>query len=564
MAWLVEALRGHPELAVFLTLGLGLALGRLKLGPIRLNAVIGVLIAGVAIGQLEIRVPGELQWAFFALFLFAIGHRTGPQFFRGLGRGALPQVGLSLLFCGLVLACTYETARLLGFDAGAAAGLLAGGLNASAAIGTGGDAIGKLALDEPARHALATNLTVAFAVTYLAGLITAIATLAKLGPRLMRVDLAAACKQLEAELGVREPDFGVFSAYQEIAVRAYAVPAALRGWSVAQLERVFAPARVFAVRVRTAAGLSEPGQDAALGEGDVLMLCGRRASLVARENPLREHEVDDPDLLDVPVVSVEVVAAKPEVTGHTLAELAESVAHDEASRGVFVRKLARGGLALPLGPGTRVERGDVLTLVGQAQRIERLAARIGPAQWPSPATDLVAVCLAIAVGGVVGLASVRVAALDVGLSMPVGVLLGGLLAGWLRSIRPGIARVPEAALSVFESLGLSGFLAVVGLGAGPGFVEGLRSSGALLLGAGVIVCLIPNVITILVGYYLFRIHPGVLLGICAGAGTAPAGLAAIQEEAQSLVPTLGYGVSYAVGNVLLALWGSVLVVALAP
>ena len=172
--------------------------------------------------------------------------------------------------------------------------------------------------------------------------------------------------------------------------------------------------------------------------------------------------------------------------------------------------------------------------------------------------------IAIAIGGLVGLVTFRLAGLDVGLSMPVGVLLGGLLAGWLHSVRPAMARVPEPVLRVFESIGLSGFLAVVGINAGPGFITGLMTSGLSLVIAGVLVCLIPNVVTILAGRYLLRIHPGILLGICAGAGTSPAGLAAVQDKAGSKVPTIGYGVSYAVGNVLLALWGSVLVMSLGP
>ena len=161
-----------------------------------------------------------------------------------------------------------------------------------------------------------------------------------------------------------------------------------------------------------------------------------------------------------------------------------------------------------------------------------------------------------------GLASFRLAGLEVGLSMPVGVLLGGLVAGWLRSVRPALARIPEPVLQVFESVGLAGFLAVVGINAGPGFITGLLTSGLPLVVAGVLVCLVPNLVTILAGRYLLRLHPGVLLGICAGAGTSPAGLAAVQDKAASKVPTLGYGVSYAVGNLLLALWGSVLVMTL--
>jgi putative transport protein len=143
------------------------------------------------------------------------------------------------------------------------------------------------------------------------------------------------------------------------------------------------------------------------------------------------------------------------------------------------------------------------------------------------------------------------------------VLLGGLVLGWLRSVHPAFGYVPEQVLWVFDSLGLTAFLALVGLGAGAGFIQGLQSSGPALVLSAVLVCFIPNLVTLLVGHYGLRLHPGILLGICAGAGTAPAALAALQDTANSRVPTLGYGISYAVGNVLLALWGSVLVVLLA-
>ena len=113
---------------------------------------------------------------------------------------------------------------------------------------------------------------------------------------------------------------------------------------------------------------------------------------------------------------------------------------------------------------------------------------------------------------------------------------------------------------IFESLGLTGFVAVVGLAAGPDFVKGLRQSGLTLLAAGVLVAILPHLVGVLVGHHLFKMHPGILLGVCAGAGTATPALAEIQQVAQSPIPTLGYGVSYSVGNVLLALWGTVIVV----
>jgi len=541
MTWLLETLRRHPEIALFLTLALGYALTRLHLGPLRLNAVVAVLIAGVAVGQLRIQVPDSLQWLLFVLFLFSVGYQTGPQFFRGLGRSALPQVGLALLLCGAALGSALALSRAFSFDAGAGAGLLAGGMNASAAIGTAGDAIARLAGEPATTQALATSLTVAFAVTYLVGLLTEIFTLTTVGPWLMRADLAAECRKLEAELGVVGGDLGVASDSQRVRVRTYVVPERLDGRTVAELERSFAPARVFAERLRTPEGLADPTPATRLRAGDVVALSGPQQAHVDPDNPLAGGEVDDPELSKIPAVSLEVVVAVKALAGRTLGQIAETVGGEEASRSVFVHRIVRGGGELPLGLGTVVERGDVITLVGPAPRVERIAALLGRTLPPATRTDLLSLTLAIALGGLLGLASFRLAGLEVGLSMPVGVLLGGLVAGWLR---------------------LTGFLAVVGINAGPGFIEGLRTSGLPLLVAGFLVCLIPNLVTILAGRYLLRLHPGVLLGICAGAGTSPAGLAAVQEKAGSKVPTLGYGVSYAVGNLLLALWGSVLVMTL--
>jgi putative transport protein len=548
---------------MFLVLALGHALGRVRIGPVRFNVVIGVLLAGVAVGQVGIEVPSALQWAFFLLFLFSIGYKTGPQFFRGLGRGALPQVGLALLLCGTSLATAYAVSRLLGFDAGMAAGLLAGALNASAAIGTAGDALARLPLDDSARQALATSVTVAFAVTYLVGLVTSIATLAKIGPWLMGVDLAAECRKFEVASGVDTPEPGVVSAYRQFAARAYAVPESLHGTTAADLERSFGSARVFVERVRTARGVMDAEPDTALRAGDVVVLSGRSEVLVDPSNPLKQHEVDDPLLLDIPTVAVDVVLTRRDFASRTLAEVGASLGSEVATRGVFVRTITRAGQELPLGPGTVVERGDALTLVGAKKHIERVAERLGSAQWPSAATDMITVGTAIALGGLIRLPALRVAGLDLGLSLPVGVLLGGLVAGWLRSIHPVFGHVPEPALWLFDSLGLTAFLALVGIGAGPGFVHGLQTSGLVLVVSAVLVCFIPNIVTLLVGHYVLRLHPGILLGICAGAGTAPAALAAVQDAANSRVPTLGYGVSYAVGNVLLALWGSVLVVLIA-
>jgi putative transport protein len=143
-----------------------------------------------------------------------------------------------------------------------------------------------------------------------------------------------------------------------------------------------------------------------------------------------------------------------------------------------------------------------------------------------------------------------------------GALVMGLVFGWLRSVRPTFGRIPEPALWVFDTIGLAVFIAVVGLNAGPTFINGLRTAGPVLVVVAFIVAVTPHVAGLLFGRYVLRMNPVMLLGACAGAGTATAALRAIQDEAHSKLPVLGYTVPYALGNILLTAWGPVIVLLL--
>jgi putative transport protein len=557
--WIVASLRDHPELALFLALATGYLLGSVRMGSFKLGPVVGCLLAGIAVGQIGIVVPGVLGRTFFLLFLFSIGYKTGPQFFRGFGRSALPQVALTLLFDVTGLLTAYAVATLLGFDAGTAAGLLAGGLHSSEALGTGSDAIARLAVGDEVRRALTADATVAYAVTYLVAIFAGIFVLVQVGPWLMRVDLRAECKKLEDELGMKKEEIGVVSAYKEFVMRAYKVPEKMDGKSVAQIESEFSPERVFVERVKNALGVFDPEPNLLLHAGNLIVLSGRPRMLVGAGNPLQSYEVEEPQLLDVPAIAVDYVLERKDLVHRTLAEIVEVLERDIATRGVYLRKVLRAGQELPLGSKVVLERGDVLTLIGAKLHVDRIAARLGPMERASHATDLVWLCLAIGIGGLLGLPAIHVRGLTIGLGLPVGVLLASFVIGWLHSIRPLFGRVPEPAIWLLDSLGLNGFLATVGINAGPSFVRGLRSSGLELLVAGLIVCTVPCLLTILVGRYIFRVHPGILLGMCAGSGTSSPGLAAVQEKAESRVPVLGYGVSYAISALVLAVWGSLIV-----
>ena len=271
MEWIRDALRDHPQLAVFLTLAAGYLLGRVRIGSFKLGPVVGCLLAGVAVGQIGIIVPGVLGTTFFLLFLFSTGYKTGPQFFRGFGRGAFPQVALTLIFDMTGFLTVYAVAIALGSDAGAAAGLLAGGLHASEALGTGSDALARLAVGDDVRCALIADATVAYAVTYLIATFVGIFLLVQAGPWLMRVDLRAECKKLEDELGMKKEEVGVVSAYKQFVMRAYRVPEKMTGKSVAEIESEFSPERVFVERVKNAQGLFDAEPNLRLLAGDLIV-----------------------------------------------------------------------------------------------------------------------------------------------------------------------------------------------------------------------------------------------------------------------------------------------------
>ena len=250
--WFVAQLREHPELAFFVTITLGYAIGRLRIGSFTLGAVTGVLLAGVLVGQLGITLPGAIKQIFFLLFLFSIGYRTGPQFFQGLKKDGLAQAGVATIFSCVALGLTCAAAWILGYDAGTAVGLLAGAFTESATIGTGTEAISHLTIDEAARTALANKIPVAFAVTYLVGVIAAAWFLSQVGPRLLGVDLAAECRTYEAAMAGGATPTNQIDAWRQFDVRTFEIRAdsMVAGRTVGDVEGMFAGARFYIDRVR--------------------------------------------------------------------------------------------------------------------------------------------------------------------------------------------------------------------------------------------------------------------------------------------------------------------------
>jgi len=556
MEYFVTALREHQELTIFLTLAVGFLIGQLRFGTFSLGTVVGTLLAGVLIGQLDIKVPATVKNVFFDLFLFTVGYKVGPQFFRGLKKDAMPQLAVTMVLCVTCLVTAFTASKLLGYDMGTAAGLLAGAFTESTVIGTAGDAINRLELPAAEKTALINNIPVAYAVTYLIGTAFIVWFLPNVGPRLMGVDLKEESRKLKAQVsGSGESESGVMSALQRFAVRAYRVTnERLVNRTVAALEALPVGQRVFINRIRRDDAIIEPQADTVVRQGDVVAVMTHSGLLMTRGTEVGP-EVDDRELLDFPLEVLDVVVTNRALAGKTLGELATL----ESSHGVFLRKIVRVDQEMPIALETSIERGDVLNLIGAKPDVERAAKDLGYADRPTVSTDMIFVGLGIFIGGLIGLLTLTIGGLPLTLTASGGALIMGLVFGWLRAVRPTFGRIPEAAMWVFETVGLTVFIGVVGLSAGPSFVAGLQKSGVSLILVGLVVAVLPHTAAILVGRYVLRMNPVILLGACCGAGTITAGLRAVQEKAESTLPALGYTVPYALGNIVLTAWGPVIV-----
>lgn len=554
-----DILRQFPEIAVFLTLGLGYLLGKVKVKGFGLGTIVGTLVVGMIIGQAHIEIPTFARTLFFLLFMFATGYHVGPQFFVSLRRGGVKLVILALVFAFVGLGMTLLVAWYLRLDAGFTGGLLSGALTQSSVIGTSSEAIAQLPMSEEERAVLTSHVPVADAVTYLYGTIGVTLLLTKAFPRIMGINLRSESEKFERELGAHldEPEAQAgFQTAINVDVQAYELtrPEFVER-SVAELELAAGP-RVQVARLRRHQRAFTPEKSLPLEESDIVVLSGPREDLL-RLGPQLGEQVVDPVAMEVPFHTRRVIVTNPRAVGRNANELREL--DEKRGRGIHLRRLTRQGEPLPLLPKTVIQRGDAMELIGTVEDLDRVTPLLGVADVPTDRTNFFAMGVTIAIGALAGIASIRIGGVPVGLGTSGGVLIAGLAFGWLQSYQPALGRIPAASVWLMENLGLTVFIAMVGIAAGPHAVEAMKSAGLQLLVASVVVATVPHAVTFALGWYLFRLNAAQLMGALAGAGTLTAGLQALVDEADSSVPVLGYTVPYAINNVLLTAWGPVVV-----
>jgi putative transport protein len=324
------------------------------------------------------------------------------------------------------------------------------------------------------------------------------------------------------------------------------------------VRELFPGLRIFVERIRRGERIIEADGGSVLEPGDVVSISGPRAALVEQVESV-VPEVDDRGLLDMPVTVLDVFVRSKAVNGKTLRQIADL----PETRGIYLRRITRSMVEIPVLPETEVLRGDILTIGGSVPHVNAAVALLGHADRPVESTDLAVVSAGIVIGGLIGAFTYVAGGLPISLSTSGGALLAGLVLGYLRTIHPTFGNIPGPALWLMNTLGLNVFIAIVGINAGPGFVAGLQQVGVSLFLWGMVATTIPLVVAVLLGHYVFKFHPAILFGVCAGVRTTTAALGMIQDVAKSKVPALGYGMPYAIGNTLLTIFGMVIVLIMA-
>ncbi len=563
MSWFVETFRTYPSIPIFLTIGLGFLIGKLKYKTFSLGTVTSVLLVGVLVGQMNIPIGAPLKSLFFLLFLFAIGYKCGPQFASALKGQGIKQVIFACVVCVLCLAVTWGCAKIMNYNAAIATGLFSGAQTISAVIGIGTDTIGTLDMSPEQKKAWIDLIPVCYAVTYVFGTIGSAWILGNLGPAMLGglKKVRQQTKELEEQLNHSDTsdDPAFINGNRPIAFRAYKVSADhfSTPQTVTQIEDHFKNLgkRLFVERVRNEDGtIAEVSPDLTVRLGDEIVLSGRHEFIIQDESWIGP-EIDDAKLLSFPVEKTKVMVMK-KTAGMTVDQLRAK----PFMYGVMIQSITRqGGIDIPVLAQTKLMQGDMLTIEGLPQEVRLAAPAIGNEEHPTTVTDMVFVSLAIVIGAIVGALTLKIGKVPVSLSTSGGALIAGLFFGWLRTKRPSVGIIPDSSLWLMNNLGLNMFIAVIGIQSGPTFIYGIKEVGVMLFVMGIVATSLPLLVSIFLGAKVFKFHPAMNLGCCAGARTTTASLGAITSALNSSLPAMGYTVTYAIGNTLLILMGVAMV-----
>ncbi len=551
---MVPFLQSHPLIPLFLTLGLGFLLGKVRIGSFSLGPVAATLIVGVIIGQIGITVPDMVKNVFFLFFLFSVGYGVGPQFFRAFKGDGLKIVAFAAVAALVSAGVVIGAALIMGYSKGVAAGLFAGSQTVSASLGLLSDTVRSLPMEEEERNHIMKLIPACYAATYVLGTVFTAWFLSAMAPRMLggfnkvKADIADIEQAMDANEAQLAP--GMIPARRPVVFRAYEAvdPFFDTPRSPADIREHYSSdgARVIFVRARIKGVVTDPSPDVLISQGDHIVLGGRSADMGALPNP-PGPEVADHELLNFGAERTPVTIASGTVDGMTLGALRSQ---DYMER-IAVSSIKRNGLPIPAKNNIELCAGDVITIVGWPCDVEAAAAKIGYADRDTNVTDMVFVGLGIAAGCIIGAISIKINGIPMALGTSVGALLSGLVLGWYRARRPSFGHIPSSALWIFNNLGVNMFISVLGLTAGGALLNGLHEAGIAIVGIGLLLTFLSIVINIFIAGKIFRFSTPEILGCVSGARCSVASIGAIRAVLGSDVPNLSFTITFAVANITL-------------
>ncbi|WP_342755128.1 aspartate:alanine antiporter [Pantoea sp. MBD-2R] len=548
-----DLLSGNDILLLFVVLALGLCLGKLRLGSVQLGNSIGVLVVSLLLGQQHFGInPNALNLGFM-LFIFCVGVEAGPNFFSIFFRDGKNYLLLALVMVGSAVIVALALGKLFGWDIGLTAGMLAGSMTSTPVLVGAGDTLRQT---YPAGSTLAqaqSNLSLGYALTYLIGLVSLIFG-ARYLPKLQHQDLPTSAQQIARERGL-DPD-SQRKVYLPV-IRAYRVGPELVAWTDGKNLRelgIYRQTGCYIERIRRNGILANPDGDAVLQQGDEISLVGYPDAHSRLDPSFRNgKEVFDRDLLDMRIINEEIVVKNNNAVNKRLSQLKLT------DHGCFLNRVIRSQIEMPIDDSIILNKGDVLQISGEARRVKSVADRIGFISIHSQVTDLLAFCAFFIIGLMVGMITFQFSSFSFSIGNAAGLLFAGIMLGFLRANHPTFGYIPQGALTMVKEFGLMVFMAGVGLSAGSGLSHGLGDTGLLMLVAGLIVSLLPVVISFIFGAWVLKMNRALLFGAIMGARTCAPAMEIISDTARSNIPALGYAGTYAIANVLLTLAGTLIV-----
>ena len=544
-------LNGNYILLLFVVLALGLCLGKLRLGSIQLGNAIGVLVVSLLLGQQHFAINTEALNLGFMLFIFCVGVEAGPNFFSIFFRDGKNYLMLALVMVGSAMILALGLGKLFGWDIGLTAGMLAGSMTSTPVLVGAGDTLRHTMANGSSLQQAQDNLSLGYALTYLIGLVSLILG-ARYLPRLQHQDLPTSAQQIARERGLDTDSQR--KVYLPV-IRAYRVGPELVAWADGKNLRelgIYRQTGCYIERIRRNGILANPDGDAVLQVGDEISLVGYPDAHSRLDPSFRNgKEVFDRDLLDMRIVTEEIVVKNSNAVGKRLSHLKLT------DHGCFLNRVIRSQIEMPIDDNVVLNKGDVLQVSGDARRVKSVAEKIGFISIHSQVTDLLAFCSFFILGLMIGLITFQ---FNFGISNAAGLLLAGIMLGFLRANHPTFGYIPQGALNMVKEFGLMVFMAGVGLSAGGGINSSLGAVGGQMLISGLIVSLVPVVICFVFGAYVLRMNRALLFGAIMGARTCAPAMDIISDTARSNIPALGYAGTYAIANVLLTLAGSLIVI----